>query len=205
MLVQEILTAVKFTNRNEAFATKQTKEILPFVTTYNLGKNYLRKCFHQCTLPNATKLFPNQRLCVKKTPSPSSKLLPTNAQGSGFLLKTQQHCFQGEGVREESVGYKVQKKCPPPQVCTFLNSFVQDCSYNTNNLATNLKKILMKHWQIIQQQPKLKHIFNQPPIVSYRKDMSRGHSSQRENSFNFAGITKSTKPLKANQNLAICT
>ena len=46
MLVQEKLTAVNFTNRNEAFATKQTKEILPFVTTYNLGKNYLRKCFH---------------------------------------------------------------------------------------------------------------------------------------------------------------
>ena len=33
MLVQEILTAVNFTNKNEAFATKQTKEILPFVTT----------------------------------------------------------------------------------------------------------------------------------------------------------------------------
>ena len=33
MLVQEILTAVNFTDRNEAFATKQTKEILLFVTT----------------------------------------------------------------------------------------------------------------------------------------------------------------------------
>ena len=43
-------------------------------------------------------------------------------------------------------------------------------TYNTYNPATaNLKKILMKHWDIIQQQPKLKHIFNdfnQPPIVS---------------------------------------
>ena len=28
-------------------------------------------------------------------------LLPTNAPGSGFLLNTQQHCFQGEGEREE--------------------------------------------------------------------------------------------------------
>ena len=27
------------------------------------------------------------------------------------------------------------------------------------------KKILMKHWHVIQQQPKLKQIFNQPPIV----------------------------------------
>ena len=43
----------------------------------------------------------------------------------------------------------------------------------TYNPATpNLKKILMKHWHIIQQQPKLKQIFNQPPIVSYRKEKS---------------------------------
>ena len=43
----------------------------------------------------------------------------------------------------------------------------------TYNPATpNLKKILMKRWHIIQQQPKLTHIFNQPPIVSYRKEKS---------------------------------
>ena len=30
----------------------------------------------------------------------------------------------------------------------------------------------MKHWDIIQQQPKLKQIFNPPPIVSYRKEKS---------------------------------
>ena len=36
-LVQEILTEVKFTGRNETLRnkTKQTKEILPFVNTYN--------------------------------------------------------------------------------------------------------------------------------------------------------------------------
>ena len=43
----------------------------------------------------------------------------------------------------------------------------------TYNPATpNLKKILMKHWHIIQKQPKLAHIFKQPPIVSYRKEKS---------------------------------
>ena len=36
----------------------------------------------------------------------------------------------------------------------------------------NLKKILMKHWHIIQQQPRLAPIFKQPPIVSYRKEKS---------------------------------
>ena len=28
----------------------------------------------------------------------------------------------------------------------------------------------MKRWHIIQQQPKLKQIFNQQPIASYRKE-----------------------------------
>ena len=30
----------------------------------------------------------------------------------------------------------------------------------------------MKHWLVIQKQPKLKQIFNQPPIISYRKEKS---------------------------------
>ena len=61
----------------------------------------------------------------------------------------------------------------------------------------------MKHWDIIQQQPKLKHIFNQPPIVSY-KENSLVDILVRENFFNLATITKSMKRLKENENLAIC-
>ena len=59
----------------------------------------LRKFFPLCPLSYATKLFPKRRLCGKKTPSVNSMLLPANAQGSGFLLNTQQHCFQGKGER----------------------------------------------------------------------------------------------------------
>ena len=43
--------------------------------------------------------------------SPNSMLLPTNAQGSGFLLNTQQHCFQGKGEREEPVQLRFLEKC----------------------------------------------------------------------------------------------
>ena len=68
-----------------------------FLPSYNPGQNYLRKVSPSCPLSYATKLFPKRRLCGKKTPSPDSMLLPKNAQGSGFLLNTQQHCFQGKG------------------------------------------------------------------------------------------------------------
>ena len=41
-----------------------------------------------------------------------------------------------------------------------------------NPATSNLKKILIEHWHIIQQQPKLGHIFNQPLIKSFRKENS---------------------------------
>ena len=46
--------------------------------------------------------------------------------------------------------------------------FVTTC----NPATPYLKKILMKHWHIFQQHPRLAHIFKQPPIVSYRKEKS---------------------------------
>ena len=43
----------------------------------------------------------------------------------------------------------------------------------TYNPATpNLKKILMKHWHFINNQPNLARIFLDPPIVSHRKEKS---------------------------------
>ena len=64
-----------------------------------------------------------------------------------------------------------------------------------NPATPNLKKILMTHWHIIQQQPKLAHIFKQPPIVSYRKEkkITQGHFSPRKTSFNHATIIKTKK------------
>ena len=91
---------------------------------YNPGQNYLRKFSPSCPLSYATKLFPKRRLCGKKTPSPNSMLLPTKAQGSGFLLNTQ-HCFQGKGEREEPVQLRCLENAV--QVYNFLNSFVHDC------------------------------------------------------------------------------
>ena len=87
--------------------------ILIWWCSYNPGQNYLRKFSPSCPLSYATKLFPKRRLCGKKTPSPNSMLLPTNAQGSGFLLNTQQHCFQGKGEREEPVQLRCLEKCCP--------------------------------------------------------------------------------------------
>ena len=83
------------------------------ICSCNPGQNYLRKFSPSRPLSYATKLFPKRRLCGKKTPSPNPMLLPTNAQGSGFFLNTQQHCFQGKGEREEPVQVRCLEKCCP--------------------------------------------------------------------------------------------
>ena len=93
----------------------------------------LRKFSPSCPHSYATKLFPKQCLCGKKSPSPSLMLLPTNAQGSGFLLNTQQHCFQEKG--EKPVQLRCLEKCSLS--IQFLNSFVQDCGlYHRCNLTS---------------------------------------------------------------------
>ena len=53
----------------------------------------------------------------------------------------------------------------------------------TYNQATpNLKKIIIKHWHIIQQQPRLAHIFNQPSIVYILQEgkIAEGRFSSRK-------------------------
>ena len=102
--------------KNPSILDKTTWEIFPL----------------SCPLSYATKLFPKRRLCGKKTPSPNSMLLPTNAQGSGFLLNTQQHCFQGKGEREEPVQLRFLEKCCPSiqfsqQFCPRLHSVLFIC------------------------------------------------------------------------------
>ena len=102
-------------NKNKLIINKYVKKFR-LVTTcrastcYNPWQNYSRKFSPSCPLSYATKLFPKRRLCGKKTPSPNSMLLPTNAQGSGFLLNTQ-HYFQGKGEREEPVQLQRLEKC----------------------------------------------------------------------------------------------
>ena len=93
---------------NIAKIAKVTRIFLATIPEKNL-----RKFSPSCPLSYVTKLFPKRRLCGKKTPCTNSVLLSTNAQGSGFLLNTQQHCFQGKGEREEPVQLRCSEKCCP--------------------------------------------------------------------------------------------
>ena len=106
-------TDTSFTDISSQTSNHIFDQMIVMFQGYNPGQNYLRKFSPSCPLSYATKLFPKRRLCGKKTPSPNPMLLPTNAQGSGFLLNTQQHCFQGKGEREEPVQVRCLEKCCP--------------------------------------------------------------------------------------------
>ena len=87
-----------------------------------------------------------QRLCQRGYPL-------TRVQKT---LTEVQFCDQKEALRNKTKQSK--------EILLFVTTY--------NPAAPNLKKILMKHWHMIQQQPRLKAIFNQPPIASYRKKKS---------------------------------
>ena len=76
--------------------TKLLEKVFPIMSTFLRNKTISRTTY-----------------CGEKSPSPNSMLLPTNAQGSGFLLNTQQHCFQGKGEREKPVQLRCLEKCCP--------------------------------------------------------------------------------------------
>ena len=94
-----------------SWVTRKSQLFCVKIICYNPRQNYLRKFSSSCPLFYATKLFPKRCLCGKKTPSPSSMLLPTKVQGSGFFLNTQQHCFQVKEEREEPVHLQCLEKC----------------------------------------------------------------------------------------------
>ena len=41
-----------------------------------------------------------------------------------------------------------------------------------NPSVPNLKHILMEKWHLIESQPKLKEMFKEPPIISYKRGIS---------------------------------
>ena len=69
----------------------------------------------------------------KENPFPNSKLLPTNAQGSGFLLRHNNTDSRGRGGGGKNhYSYDDQKNAL--EVFSFIKSFVQDCRLNNFNL-----------------------------------------------------------------------
>ena len=47
-------------------------------------------------------------------------------------------------------------------------AFVAQCQPS----VSTLKEVLMKKWNLIQNQPLLPQIFKEPPIISYKKEKS---------------------------------
>ena len=60
---------------------------------------------HHVHFPTQQNYFQNDAFAERKPLPPNSMLFPTNAQGSGFRLNTQQHCFQGKGRGKNRYSY----------------------------------------------------------------------------------------------------
>ena len=65
---------------------------------------------------------------------------------------------------EERKQALIQKRKPNTRILPFVTQY--------RSSVPNLKHILMQNWHLIQQQPLLRRIFKDPPIVSYRRGRS---------------------------------
>ena len=57
-----------------------------------------------------------------------------------------------------------QKKKTGKQILPFVTTY--------HPSVRNLKNILMQNWNLIQNQPLLKNVFKDPPIISYKRGQS---------------------------------
>ena len=115
-------------------------------------------------------------LCLK---GKALRLLRTNSSKTAFEEKIklfQSHLIDRgypEGLVQRTlseVNFENRKQAllPKPKANRRILPFVTQY----HPAVPNVKQILMKHWHLIEEQPLLREIFKEPPLISYKKGRS---------------------------------
>ena len=82
-------------------------------------------------------------------------------------------------VTKDNISFSFQEcRLPLCELCTWWKVFYHSLWVASVNQAffeiwvASLKNILMKHWQLIENQPLLRQIYKEPPIISYKRGSS---------------------------------
>ena len=91
-------------------------------------------------------------------------------------LKT---AFLKRGFKEDEVEPQLQKAFNVDRTVALTNN-VENKGYRATLVATynrtmpNIKEILMKNWHLLQLDPELSELFNQPPMIAFRQNRNIG-------------------------------
>ena len=91
--------------------------------------------------------------------------LPNWYKLKGVSREIKGHKPKGKNTtKEKRQSALQQKKKTRKQILPFVTTY--------HPSVRNLKNILMQNWNLIQNQPLLKNIFKDPPIISYKRGQS---------------------------------
>ena len=146
------------------------ESVLDIRTHYKPTETFQYTHFSSCHPPRVKKGF------IK---GEALRLLRTNSSKTAFEEKIklfQSHLIDRgypEGLVQRTlseVNFENRKQAllPKPKENRRILPFVTQY----HPAVPNVKQILMKHWHLIEEQPLLKEIFKEPPLISYKKGRS---------------------------------
>ena len=134
--------------------------MLDIRTHYKPTETFQYTHFSSCHPPGVKKGF------IK---GEALRLLRTNSSKTAFEEKIK--LFQSHLIDRgypEGLENRKQALLPKPKADKKILPFVTQY----HPAVPNVKQILMKHWHLIEEQPLLKEIFKEPPLISYKKGRS---------------------------------
>ena len=88
----------------------------------------------------------------------------THLKNKGYPNKFSEKFLSEVNVTDRERSLENKDNCTKKKILPFVTQYLQ--------ALPNLKNILMGKWHLIQNQPHLREVFKEPPILSYRKGKS---------------------------------
>ena len=148
------------------------KESILDVRTYSKPtETFQYTNFHSCHPPGVTKGFiKGEALRLLRTNSSQTTFeenirnFATRPESRGYPTATVEKHLSEVKFSERKTSLTNRNKTTQHKFLPFVTQY--------HPAFPNLKKILMGKWHLIQNQPQLRNIFKEPPLLSYRKGKS---------------------------------
>ena len=147
------------------------ESILDVRTYFKPTETFQYTNFHSCHPPGVTKGFiKGEALRLLRTNSSQTTFeenirnFATRLESRGYPTATVEKHLSEVKFSERKTSLTNRNKTAQKKILPFVTQY--------HPALPNLKKILMGKWHLIQNQPQLRNIFKEPPLLSYRKGKS---------------------------------
>ena len=147
------------------------ESILDVRTYFKPTETFQYKNFHSCHPSGVTKGFikgealrPLRTNSSQTTFEENIRNFATRLESRGYPTATVEKHLSEVKFSERKTSSTNRNKTAQQKILPFVTQY--------HPALPNLKKILMGKWHLIQNQPQLRNIFKEPPVLSYRKGKS---------------------------------